>query len=126
MLSTVTPPGVTATLLRVLQALADENRLRIVEALREGERCVCELQASLELSQSLLSHHLGVLRQAGIVRSRRAGRWVHYALVEDGAAELERYLEAMREDARRLPADAAGGTGGAAGSSWPQREDCGS
>lgn len=85
--------------LGIFQALGDENRLRIVEALRAGEACVCELQADLGLGQSLLSHHLRVLREAGVVRDRREGRWVHYALAGDAVRELEAYLRGLRGDA---------------------------
>lgn len=100
--STVTSPAPTA--LKTLQALADENRLRIVEALREGERCVCELQEDLGLGQSLLSHHLRALRESGLVLDRREGRWVHYSLSEDAMEELEAYLRGLREDAAAAPA----------------------
>lgn len=92
-----------AVALKVLQALADENRLRIVEALREGERCVCELQQDLGLGQSLLSHHLRALRESGLVLDRREGRWVHYSLSEDAVEELEAYLRELREDAATAP-----------------------
>lgn len=62
------------------QALSDPKRLRILELLREGERCVCELTDALGVGQSLLSFHLKTLRDAGLVRGRRDGRWVHYSL----------------------------------------------
>ena len=88
-----------AETLRALQALADENRLRIIEALRDGERCVCDLQDELGLAQSLLSHHLRALRVSGLVVDRRDGRWVHYALVLDAVRELEAYLAGLRSDA---------------------------
>jgi ArsR family transcriptional regulator len=85
--------------LKALQALADENRLRIVEALRDGERCVCELQSDLGLGQSLLSHHLRALRESGLVLDRKEGRWVHYSLSNGAVEELESYLRGLREDA---------------------------
>jgi len=85
-----------AHLLGLLQALADEKRLRILEALREGEACVCELQGSLDMAQSLLSHHLRVLREAGLVRDRRDGRWIHYSLVPDVLREAEEGLASLR------------------------------
>lgn len=88
-----------ATALRALQALADENRLRIVEALRDGERCVCKLQEDLGLGQSLLSHHLRALRESGLVLDRKEGRWVHYSLSDATVEELESYLRGLREDA---------------------------
>jgi ArsR family transcriptional regulator len=91
-------PGPTAVL-GVFQALADENRLRIVEVLQAGERCVCDLQSSLDLGQSLLSHHLRVLREAGLVRSRREGRWVHYALSDEVLMVAEEWISETRETA---------------------------
>lgn len=75
---------------RRFRALSDETRLRIVAMLRNGEQCVCDLTAALEVGQSLLSFHLRTLREAGLVRDRREGRWSYYAL--DGEA-----LEEMRE-----------------------------
>ena len=91
------------TRLGIFQALSDENRLRIIEVLRGGESCVCDLQSSLDLGQSLLSHHLKTLREAGLVRPRREGRWVHYSLATDVLAEMERYLAEVRGDADVAP-----------------------
>ncbi|HEX4600226.1 MAG TPA: metalloregulator ArsR/SmtB family transcription factor [Gemmatimonadales bacterium] len=61
-------------------ALSDETRLEIVELLSHGERCVCELQESLDAAQPRLSFHLKTLKEAGLVTDRRDGRWVYYAL----------------------------------------------
>lgn len=85
--------------LALLSALADERRLRIVEILRDGERCVCQIQPALGISQPLLSHHLRVLRQAGLVRDRRQGRWIHYALVPEAMESLCLWAAAVGEDA---------------------------
>ena len=65
---------------RMFHALSDERRLRILDALRGGELCVCDLQAELGMGQSLLSFHLKALREAGLVRVRRNGRWSHYSI----------------------------------------------
>jgi ArsR family transcriptional regulator len=65
------------------KALADPNRLRIFDLLMQGDSCNCELNEKLGLPPNLLSHHLRVLRQAGLVRSRRDavdGRWIYYAV----------------------------------------------
>lgn len=91
------------TLLPVLQALADENRLRIVATLREGERCVCVLQDLVGLGQSLLSHHLRVLRDAGVVVDRKEGRWVHYSLAPSTLDELEGFLVELRDASPDAP-----------------------
>ena len=73
----------------VLKALADPNRLRILAALMEGDTCNCELVERLGLPANLLSHHLKVLSEAGLINARRDridGRWVYYAVDRAAAA----------------------------------------
>ncbi|MDP3047525.1 MAG: metalloregulator ArsR/SmtB family transcription factor [Chloroflexota bacterium] len=65
------------------QALSDETRLRILKLLAQRELCVCELEAVLGMTQSRVSTNLAVLRNAGLVRDRRDGRWVFYSLDRD-------------------------------------------
>ena len=72
----------TAT--QTFKALADETRLRILSLLRQGELCVCDLMAVLQLPQSTISRHLAVLRNAGWVIDRRQGIWMYYHLADDG------------------------------------------
>ena len=84
---------------RLCRALSDENRLRIVGMLTSGERCVCELTAALDLGQSLLSHHLKTLKDAGLVTDRREGRWVYYTLCCDVLDELGASLESLTPEA---------------------------
>jgi ArsR family transcriptional regulator len=91
--------GLEPRVAECLHALSDENRLRVVDALRLGERCVCQLTEGLGISQSLLSHHLRVLREAGLVSDRREGRWVHYSLVPGALGELERFFGDLRDGA---------------------------
>ncbi len=63
------------------QMLADPTRLRICMLLQgQGELCVCELTQALALSQPKISRHLGQMREAGLVQTRRAGRWMYYRL----------------------------------------------
>lgn len=64
----------------VLAALADDTRLRIVELLVAGSRCVCELLAEVPVAPNVLSYHLKVLRDAGLVTAERRGRFVDYSL----------------------------------------------
>jgi ArsR family transcriptional regulator, arsenate/arsenite/antimonite-responsive transcriptional repressor len=73
---------------RMFHALSDERRLRILDALRGGELCVCDLQAELGMGQSLLSFHLKALREAGLVRVRRNGRWSHYSIDTEGVSHV--------------------------------------
>lgn len=65
----------------LLSALADPTRLQMVHLLcRTGELCVCDFTQAFDLGQPTISHHLRVLREAGIVASRKAGQWVYYAV----------------------------------------------
>ena len=64
------------------RALGDETRLRLLELLIAGERSVAALMEDTGLGQSLVSHHLRALREAGLVRDRRDGRWVYYSIAE--------------------------------------------
>lgn len=73
-------------------ALSDETRLRIIDLLRGGERCVCELTEALDSAQSRLSFHLKVLKDAKLVTDRREGRWAYYALNTDAFAQLEEFV----------------------------------
>jgi ArsR family transcriptional regulator len=85
-----------ARVARWFHALADETRLRVVERLREGEQCVCDLTDALETGQSRLSFHLKTLKDAGLVTDRREGRWVYYALNPEAITALEDVLATMR------------------------------
>ena len=79
-------------LTRQFKALSDENRLQIIDMLRAGERCVCELIDELDLGQSLLSFHLKTLKDAGLVSDRREGRWAYYKLNPDAFDQLEEFV----------------------------------
>ena len=73
-----------AAMARVLKALGDPVRLRLVSLIgahQGGEVCVCELTTAFDLTQPTISHHLKVLRGAGIIDSERRGTWVYYRLV---------------------------------------------
>ena len=79
-----------ATAAGYFHALADETRLRILELLRSGERCVCDLASGAGVAQPRLSYHLRALREAGILLDRRDGRWVYYRINPAAVAELTR------------------------------------
>ncbi|WP_254863897.1 ArsR/SmtB family transcription factor [Halovivax gelatinilyticus] len=72
----------------VFGALANEHRLRALAALREGELCACELQVVLDAPQSTVATHLRTLREAGLVRTRKKGRWTYYRIADTAATEL--------------------------------------
>ena len=78
---------------RLLKALADETRLAIIQQLREqGEVCACDFQACCDLAQPTVSHHLKVLREAGLVHAEKRGLWVHYTLNEELFLIVRRWL----------------------------------
>lgn len=88
---------------KVFKALCDENRLRILELLRSGERCACELLEELHIGQSTLSHHMRILCDSGIVVGRKEGKWVYYRIDPAGSAAVAALLArltAARGDAR--------------------------
>lgn len=83
------------------RALADPTRLMLAAALGKAEElCVCDLAWIAERSQNLASHHLRVLRAEGLVRSRRAGKMVMYALTEEGVALVDAVLASKEAVAR--------------------------
>ena len=91
-----------AAAVQLFHALSDETRLAVLDMLRGGERCVCDLQGALDAAQSRLSFHLKVLRDAGLVTDRKAGRWSYYALNEEGLAAAESFVAELRQS--RSPA----------------------
>jgi DNA-binding transcriptional ArsR family regulator len=74
--------------LRVTKALADQQRLRILMLLGDGELCVCQIIAVLALAPSTVSKHLSILSQAGLVDSRKEGRWMYFRLPEGQDGEF--------------------------------------
>lgn len=93
---------------RLFHALSDEIRLEVIEQLRNGERCVCELTEALGIAQPRLSWHLRALKDAGILADRKEGRWVYYALTRDTFEEAEAVLSVLKPAVRRLPTRASG------------------
>lgn len=100
-------------LMAVLKALADENRVRILMALRPGELCVCQIVEFLGLAPSTVSKHMAILKQARLVDSRKDGRWMFYRHAEDDVSVEAKEMTALvarlfadrpqgREDTKRL------------------------
>jgi len=88
-------PEAAAELVIKLKALSDPVRLRLLSVVASyvgGEVCVCELSAGIDLSQPTISHHLKVLRTAGLVDSERRGSWVYYRVVADSLQQLSNVL----------------------------------
>ena len=91
----------------LFKALADPHRLTILAMLARAERqvCVCEFTAGLPLNQPAVSHHLKVLKDAGLVTAERRGTWVHYALAADARERLSGALQSVF--AERVPSAAS-------------------
>jgi ArsR family transcriptional regulator, arsenate/arsenite/antimonite-responsive transcriptional repressor len=88
---------------QLFHALSDDTRLGILEMLKDGERCVCDLQSDLDAAQSRLSFHLRVLKDAGLVVDRREGRWSHYSIVPETLAEVHDLTVALLPKKGALP-----------------------
>jgi len=84
----------------LFHALSDETRLEILEKLRNGEQCVCELTDVLKAAQSRLSFHLRVLKDAGLIRDRPEGRWMYYALNEEALEDAEELIRTLKKAAK--------------------------
>ena len=79
--------------INITKALSDENRVRALMMLREGELCVCQLIEMLGLAPSTVSKHMSILRQARLVQARKEGRWMYYRLSDGDAPQC--VLEAV-------------------------------
>lgn len=80
---------------RLFKALGDETRLRIVALLSHGELCVCHIESALNLTQPCASRQLSVLKNAGVVESRREGTWVYYRLAKQADGQCRDQLRAL-------------------------------
>ena len=86
-----------ASLAAVFKALSDPVRLRLLSLIAShggGEACVCDLTPAFEVSEPTISHHLKVLREAGLVTSERRASWVYYRLVPEALSGLSELLDA--------------------------------
>ena len=73
-------PTVAERVYPLFKLLSDHNRFKIFTLLLQGELCVCDIEQQTQLAQNLVSHHLRVLKEAGLITSRRDSRWVYYAI----------------------------------------------
>lgn len=97
-------------ILSVFKALSDETRLRILKLLEQGELCVCDIVAALDTIQPSVSFHLSTLKEAGLIKDRKQGKWVHYKI--DDSDIFRRFLllsaleriseESVKDDIKRL------------------------
>lgn len=78
---------------RIFKALCDPNRLTVLDMLRSGEKCACDLLEQLNIGQPTLSHHMRILCDSGIVQSRKEGKWSHYSFNPSGVEYAKKLLE---------------------------------
>ncbi len=99
--------------MQITKALSDETRIRILKLLEQGELCVCELMEVLQMGQSTVSKHLGILHAAGLLERRKKGTWSYYRLAEEAVNKynllfieiIKQMLndeKLIKEDLRRL------------------------
>ncbi len=88
-------PSSTDRAAALFHALSDGTRLSILQRIRFGERCVCDLTDALDAAQSRLSFHLKVLKEAGLVSDRREGRWMYYTLNPEALVEVAAMIDGL-------------------------------
>jgi ArsR family transcriptional regulator len=88
-------------LLNVFKSLSDETRLRILKLLEHGELCVCDIVAALDTIQPKVSFHLSTLKEAGLIKDRKQGKWIHYRVDDSDMFRRILILSVME----RIPAD---------------------
>lgn len=88
----------------ICKALSDENRLRILQMLRSGEKCACKLLEELNITQPTLSHHMKILCDCGLVRGRRKGKWMHYSMCCEGVRKASALMKDLLS-AENIPTD---------------------
>ena len=86
---------------KLLKALSEPLRLQIIESLSGGELCVCDIINEIGLAQSKISFHLKVLKDAGLITDRQAGRWVYYQLNIDSLNSLQDWIELLKDSSQQ-------------------------
>lgn len=76
----------------IFKAFCDENRIRILQLLSEGEKCACKLLEEMNITQPTLSHHMKILCDSGIVNGHKEGKWMHYSISKEGLKKARKYL----------------------------------
>lgn len=79
----------------ICKALSDENRLKIVEMLSDGEKCGCKLLEAFNITQPTLSHHMKILEESGLVKGEKQGKWTHYSLCFEALKEFKTFIASL-------------------------------
>lgn len=80
----------------IFKAFCDENRVRILQLLQDGEKCACRLLEEMNITQPTLSHHMKILCDSGIVKGRKEGKWIHYSISPEGIKKAQEYLDSLK------------------------------
>lgn len=83
---------------KIFKVLSDVNRLKILNLLKEGELCACELTFALSNSQSTVSHHLSILKNAGLIKERKEGKWSYFRLSDGAVIELLKQAKLLTDE----------------------------
>ena len=82
-------------LAEIFKAFCDENRIKILRMLSNGEKCACKLLEELNVTQPTLSHHMKILCDSGVVAGRKEGKWICYTLSDEGLKCAKEYIEIL-------------------------------
>ena len=80
---------------KICKALGDENRVKIIKLLSNGELCACNLLEEFKISQSTLSHHMKILTDCNLVDFKKDGKWVHYSINTKAFSEIKKEIESL-------------------------------
>lgn len=80
----------------IFKAFCDENRIKILQLLLDGEKCACKLLEEMNITQPTLSHHMKTLLDSGIVNGRKEGKWMHYSISKEGLEKAQKYLDYLK------------------------------
>lgn len=84
----------------IFKAFCDENRIRILQLLIDGEKCACRLLEAMNITQPTLSHHMKTLLDSGIVNGRKEGKWMHYSISKEGLEKAQEYLDFLKNNGK--------------------------
>ncbi|MBR5513562.1 MAG: winged helix-turn-helix transcriptional regulator [Ruminococcus sp.] len=84
----------------IFKAFCDENRIKILQLLIDGEKCACKLLEAMNITQPTLSHHMKTLLDSGIVNGRKEGKWMHYSISKKGLEKAQEYLDFLKNNGK--------------------------
>ena len=76
----------------IFKAFCDENRIKILQLLSDGEKCACKLLEEMQITQPTLSHHMKILCDSGIVEGRKEGKWMYYSISQEGVSSFREMI----------------------------------